>query len=194
MLRLKHPAGLLSTLFLMAGGAPCDLWAADMLQPTGPTLVRPLAHEPKNITLGQFNHDGTTIFWTNTSKTRTVYFMSHSEMDAQPNGCPVCATWEIELRAWHVGDTPHFKFQPTMTVNGGCSASGDPTPSFDIGTGFLNLDPDTYYAWQARIAVNYEWLNLSGDGAHCEIRNTIFRSDWQQIGIPTYGYISFKTP
>jgi len=188
---MKH-AGSVSALLLMASGAPCNLWAADMLQQTGPTVVHPLGHEPKNVTIGQFNHDGTSIFWSNTSKTTTVYFMSHSEMDAQPNGCGVCASWEIELRAWHVGDTPRFKFQPTMTVNGGCAY--DAHPSFDISTGFLNLEPNTYYAWQARMVANYEWLNLSPGEHYCELRDSKFRSDWERIGYPVYGYISFKTP
>lgn len=181
-------ASILSVMFL-----PVQAQSADQKAPMSRrALVRPFAgHAPRNVSMVQFNNDGTKIFWTNTSNTRTVYFMSHSEMDNQPNGCPVCATMQIELI---VAGKP-FKYQPTKSIDAGCSAKGDPAPSFDISSGFLPLAPNTYYAWQARIIANYLWLNYDNGNATCVNANTTFASGWQVgAGFMTPGYFSFKTP
>src|SRR5262249_120654 len=133
---------------------------------------------------------GTRIFWTNTSRTRTVYFMSHSEMDSQPNGCPVCAAMEIEFRVAD-GKPPIFQNKPTKTINAGCSALGDPAPKFDISSGFISLAPNTPYKWQARIIANY----LAFDGHVCFDWNTTRASNWQVgVGFLVPGYFSFKSP
>lgn len=155
-------------------------------------VIRPLdPHDPRNVSQDQFNSDGSRIFWTNTSNTRTVYFMSHSEMESQPNGCPVCATVQIELR---VADGTPFQYKPTQSISDGCSASGEP-PSFDVSSGFITLAPNSYYKWQARVIANYQWWVYDNGRSYCETRDTIYPSSWQVgAGFMVPGYFSFKSP
>jgi hypothetical protein len=158
--------------------------------------IRPTAHEPHNVLLDQFNNDGTRLFWTNTSKTRDVYFSSHSEMDNQPNGCPVCATVQIEFRVAVAGDKgPIFRNQPTMVVDGGCSVEGDPAPKFDINAPLTMLAPNTYYKWQASVIATYLTWVSDNNRSWCENDNVSFASSWQVgVGFSVPGYFSFKTP
>jgi hypothetical protein len=102
---------------------------------------------------------------------------------------------EIELRVAAEGKPGEFQYKPTMSIDGGCSASGDNAPSFDVSSGFITLAPNTSYKWQAYVIANYQWYIYDYGRSYCESRDTTFASVWQVgAGFMVPGYFSFKTP
>ncbi|TPK52898.1 MULTISPECIES: hypothetical protein [unclassified Mesorhizobium] len=145
------------------------------------------AHEPRNIVLHMYNHDGTEIHWTDTSKTVEVYFTIAGNPDASPNDCVPRGIMETELQEGGA----HFTNHANISTVAGCLPNDCSVLSGT--TGLLKLKPHTAYSWQARLIAVYDWEEYNGSSYRCTGEANRWPGRWEQIGAAP-GYFSFFTP